>query len=75
MYHVISNSPVCCMFQAVFSRSRGYLTLEVPGLSDGQPALQVGDKLTASVNSHMQPVGYDGYIHDVSIFIFTCLYL
>ena len=55
------------VLQAIFGRSRGFLTLIVPGLPDGQPSLSVGDKLSVTVNSHMQPIDYEGYIHDVSI--------
>lgn len=63
---------LCCYFiQAVFGRSRGFLTLIVPGLPDGQPCLSVGDKLSVTVNSHMQPVEYEGYIHDVSAYSVT----
>ncbi|KAF6020898.1 MOV10L1 [Bugula neritina] len=50
---------------AVFGRSKGYLTLEVLGLPDGQPNLMVGDKLSVSINSHMQPIKYEGYIYEI----------
>jgi len=57
--------------QAVFSRSRGYLTLIVPGLPDGQPNISVGDKISATVNSHLQEMTYEGFIHDVSVSIYS----
>ncbi|XP_067933696.1 RNA helicase Mov10l1-like isoform X2 [Watersipora subatra] len=51
--------------EAIFERKGGYLCLVVEGLSDGQPKLMVGDKLSAGVNSHIQDLAYDGYIHDI----------
>ena len=60
----------------MFSRSRGYLTLVVEGLPDGQPNLMIGDEISVSVNSHMHGPSYKAYIHDVcSINLLYILYI
>ena len=62
----VSVSVHLCCVQVFLQRAGEYLTLQVPGLSEGRPSLLIGDAVILSSPVDPEEPQYEGIVHEVS---------